>query len=48
LRSPQQSLISPGGFGKSQIAIEYAHRHASEFQYIWWVNAESAVLLQED
>jgi tetratricopeptide (TPR) repeat protein len=30
-----------GGIGKSQLAIEYAYRYATEYQYIWWVNAKS-------
>jgi tetratricopeptide (TPR) repeat protein len=37
-----------GGLGKTQIAVEYAHRHATEYEYIWCFNAESEMRLQED
>jgi hypothetical protein len=34
-------LQGMGGVGKSQLAFEYAHRHAQEYQLVWWVNAGS-------
>ena len=34
-----------GGAGKSQIAIEYAHRHAGDYALIWWLDCENTVLL---
>ena len=36
-----------GGVGKTTTAIEYAHRHASEFDVAWWVPAEDAALVPE-
>lgn len=35
-----QALHGMGGVGKSQIAIEYVHRHSSEYDLIWWVPSE--------
>jgi hypothetical protein len=34
-----------GGNGKTQVAIEYAHRHAGDYALTWWLDCENRVLL---
>ena len=39
--SPVVSVIGLGGIGKTQISIEYAYQHASDYKLIWYFNADS-------
>ncbi|MCL1808214.1 MAG: toll/interleukin-1 receptor domain-containing protein [Clostridiales bacterium] len=43
--SPKFTIIGTGGFGKTQLAIEYAHKHIQEYGHVWVVNAESELKL---
>ncbi|PSL52849.1 tetratricopeptide repeat protein [Saccharothrix carnea] len=35
-----EALHGMGGVGKSQTVVEYIHRHASEYEVVWWISAE--------
>ena len=42
-----QALAGQGGVGKTQLAIEYAHRFANSFDLAWWIDAERPALIGE-
>ena len=40
-----QVLYGQGGIGKTLTAVEYAHRNASDYDLVWWINGENKYLL---
>jgi tetratricopeptide (TPR) repeat protein len=46
IRQPPSALYGLGGVGKTQIATEYAHRYADEYEVVWWVRSDQEDSIQ--
>jgi tetratricopeptide (TPR) repeat protein len=44
----QAALHGLGGIGKTQLALEYAYRHAPDYDLVWWVRSEAPAALAGD
>ena len=44
----RQLLYGPGGIGKTQVALEYAYRHRSEYSLVWWVRSDEPASFGSD
>ncbi|GAA4966083.1 hypothetical protein GCM10023334_087010 [Nonomuraea thailandensis] len=36
-----QAVLGLGGVGKSELALQYAHRHRQDYELVWWIDADS-------
>ncbi|MCL4862237.1 MAG: tetratricopeptide repeat protein [Caldilineaceae bacterium] len=43
-----QAVCGLGGLGKTQLVVEYLHRHSADYEVVWWLRAEGGATLAGD
>jgi tetratricopeptide (TPR) repeat protein len=43
-----QAIHGLGGVGKTQLAVEYAYRHGTDYDLVWWIRSEEPSTLASD
>lgn len=43
-----RAISGLGGVGKTQLAVEYAYRHGTDYDIVWWLRSEDRVTLVSD
>jgi tetratricopeptide (TPR) repeat protein len=41
-----QAVYGLGGVGKSELALQYAHTHRSDYSLVWWITATDAARIE--
>lgn len=40
-----QAIHGVGGVGKTQLAVEFAYRHAGDYSVVWWIRSEEPTVM---
>lgn len=43
-----QAICGLGGVGKTQVATEYAYRHAADYTLVWWIRGDNDATVASD